>query len=430
MGTNWQIKKLSNGTETVLLSSYYNATGNPPFESWNQQYGYQNTVQHNSGVLDCSLRLGSEWFKSSSNNNNYYLSLHPIIDNTGRLWLDCFAWDKNTDTFTAAGVNGNSTRYATLQHYNNSTSTPASNMDNYWMSGHELGFSGDTVQQHHPHGIWVDWHNSRNNTGAAASSYNRDANTYAQYRWASAFPACGVANAYQSEPKARTIVSWAFYASDTYAGYCKQRSFTVVPETPLEWCWLDNDKTLIAAVCTNNTYIYQYREFNGYYGQNSTLRTNDAFNASMPSSGSGWIHTATIPYNVVQIGTDKLQRIWYVTWGADGGRYNENSPDQFSKQLWMVTQDTPFRVEFGGSVTTDTISYSGSNINKSLTVGTWSISGQRVASEITLNITGIDAQFDNGTQSKTVTTNTSSDLSQTITITGSSQFNITAAYGA
>lgn len=427
---NWQIKKLSNGTESVLLTSYNTTQGGHPFPSYNSTYSYHNTRQHNSGTNDSFLLLGSEWFKSGNSSNNTYLSLHPVVDTNGRLCLDCFAWDKDTDTFTGAGVAGNSTTYAGVYMYNQSTSSPQSNMDAYWMSGHELGASGDVSSQHHTHGIWVDWHNAMNNTGLALDSYSRDAHTAGTYKWASAFPACGMAQKYDSEPKARTIVSWAIQCSGTYMGYCKQRSFTVVPETPLEWCWLDHDKTLIAAVCMNNTYIYQYRNYNGTFNYNASLRTNDAFNANMPSSGSGWIHTATIPYNLVQIGTDKLQRIWYVTWAADGGQYSSGSPDRYNKQLWMVTQDTPFRVEFGGTVTTDTISYSGSNINKTLTVGAWSITGHRVASEITLNITGNDAQFDNGTQSKTITTSTSSDMTQTITITGSSQFNITAAYGA
>lgn len=427
---NWQIKKLSNGTESVLLTSYNTTLGGHPFPTFNGSYSYNGNTLHNSGTNDCALMLGSEWFKGGNSSNNTYLSLHPAVDANGRLFLDCFAWDKDTDTFTGAGAQGNSTTYAGVYMYNQATSTSLSNMDTYWMSGHELGASGHTGSQHHTHGIWVDWHNAMNTYGNILDSYYHDAHTAGTYKWASAFPACGMANKYDSEPKARTIVSWTIQCSATSVGYCKQRSFTVVPETPLEWCWLDHNKTLIAAVCMNNTYIYQYRNYNGSFNFNATLRTNDAFNANMPSSGSGWIHTATIPYNVVQIGTDKLQRIWYVTWAADGGRYGENNPQYYNKQLWMVTQDTPFRVEFGSNVTTDTISYSGSNINKTLSVGAWSITGQRVASEITLNITGNDAQFDNGTQSKTITTSGSSDTNETITITGSSQFNITAAYGA
>ena len=46
-----------------------------------------------------------------------------------------------------------------------------------------------------------------------------------------------------------------------------------------------------------------------------------------------------------------------------------------------------------------------------------------------MEIVGTDAQFDNGTQSKEVTTSTSGTVSETVTITGSSQFNIVANFG-
>ena len=57
------------------------------------------------------------------------------------------------------------------------------------------------------------------------------------------------------------------------------------------------------------------------------------------------------------------------------------------------------------------------------------LGGRNVKTKVQLEIVGTTGQFDNGTQSKEVTTSTSGTVSETITITGSSQFNIVANFG-
>jgi len=98
--------------------------------------------------------------------------------------------------------------------------------------------------------------------------------------------------------------------------------------------------------------------------------------------------------------------------------------------MWMLTTATPHKVNLTGNATTDTISYSGSNIDKTLTIEALNFKGQRLAKTITLNITSTNAQFDNGSQTKDVTTSASATVNETITVTGAGSFNITAAYGA
>ena len=125
------------------------------------------------------------------------------------------------------------------------------------------------------------------------------------------------------------------------------------------------------------------------------------------------------------MGIDKHGKIFALTANisALGGSNN------YGGNLHMWTMNTPFSVALAGNVTTDTITYSGSNIDKTLTVEALGIRGRRVKSKVQLNIIGTDAQFDNGTQSKEVTTSTSGTVSETITITGSSEFNIVASFG-
>ena len=95
----------------------------------------------------------------------------------------------------------------------------------------------------------------------------------------------------------------------------------------------------------------------------------------------------------------------------------------------MYTESTPVTVDFAGNVTTDTVSYTGSNIDKTLTVVAYNLFGKRIAASVNLIITGTDMQFDNGTQNKTITTSASGTVSETVTITGAGTSRISASYG-
>ena len=139
----------------------------------------------------------------------------------------------------------------------------------------------------------------------------------------------------------------------------------------------------------------------------------------------GWVHVNTIPHRVVQMGIDKHGKILAVTANitALGGT------NGYGGNLHMWTMNTPFSVSLAGNVKTDFITYSGSNIDKTLTIEALGIRGRRVKTNVQLEIVGTDAQFDNGTQSKEITTSTGGTVSETITITGSSQFSIVANFG-
>ena len=140
---------------------------------------------------------------------------------------------------------------------------------------------------------------------------------------------------------------------------------------------------------------------------------------------TGWVHVNTIPHRVVQMGIDKHQKIFAITANitATGGT------NGYGGNMHMWTENTPFSVALGGNVTTDTITHSGSNIDKTLTIEALGIRGRNLKTKVQMEIVGTDAQFDNGTQSKEVTTSTSGTVSETVTITGSSQFNIVANFG-
>ena len=335
-----------------------------------------------------------------------------------------------------------------------------------------VGGSQTTASQPGHAAMQFDWHGiyDVNNdeyygpdyTGAACSSGNGICN-----QMHSLFPSYGTQQTVDSVPQHRRLYAFAWKNEpDSWAsGYCQSnlywKGFTTIPETPHNWAWLDEKRTLIAAICSNNTYIYECRgydvpdQLNGattnlrsvYYigntsssgadagdftsmGSYNTAYTVPGFNGNPTArigvgSFMGWVHVNTIPHRVVSMGIDKHGKIFALTANitALGGT------NGYGGNLHMWTMNTPFSVALAGNVTTDTITYSGSNIDKTLTVEALGIRGRRVKSTVKLDIIGTDAQFDNGTQSKEVTTSTSGTVSETITVTGSSQFNIVASFG-
>ena len=449
---NFRIKKYTQGGGvTTLFSNHNTSDSQPPFASYNTTYGYTgaNTSRHNTGTLDAYVRYGTKWVRHSGSLANMWFSYHPHVTTgnqaaSGTIYLDAIRWDKSNDTFTGAGINGPSGQYATLIHYDQSRSTSHTGYSNQnWMDPVTAGVgscNSGSYTTTAAGGLWAEMHGAVHQNAQTGVEYPLDCSNISAFNsngnLVSVFPAYGPYGHVDNEPRARTIWTTAVrtYYGVGNAGESVDRAYTIVPETPREWFFLDEGKTLIAAICHNNTYIYQCRVANqNAFGANGTsnLSLNKGFNATINTSNdASWIHTATIPYQVLQIGVDKLGRIWYVTWEADKNYYGyQSSLKQFAKQLWMVTYDTPFRVVLTGNITTDTINYTGSNISKTLTIEAWNIKGARLASDITLTITGTDAQFDNGTQTKTVTTSPITTVSQTITITGSGTFNISASYG-
>lgn len=338
----------------------------------------------------------------------------------------------------------------------------------------QLGGNVATSSQPGLAAVQLDWHGiyDANNgelygpdyTGAACSEGNGICN-----QMHSLFPSYGTAGKADDAAQVmhRRIHTWQWkkHPDGWTSGYCNTqlywRGFTTVPETPHNWCWLDEKHTLIAAICSNNTYIYECRGYDVhnqldddlniaryvYYTGNTSNSGADAGNFTAIGSytsaytvpgfngnptaddgvGSfmGWVHVNTIPHRVVSMGIDKHGKIFALTANitALGGS------NGYGGNMHMWTMNTPFSVALAGNVTTDTITYSGSNIDKTLTVEALGIRGRNVKSKVQLNIIGTDAQFDNGAQSKEVTTSTSGTVSETITVTGSGQFNIVASFG-
>ena len=455
---HFRVCKYNGSTWTTLHDNHVNSLNFQRFGYISTSYSYFQSYdtykEGQNGTDDAWMTLASCWFRHSDNPADMYYTVLPT-SYQGVPYADIIRWDRSTDTFTGAGLQGLSDQYASAYHRTNSvngwqSSFPKNYIENAYCAAYNAGAERPTSPFHSGTDQSLSYA-----TGCDAHGFaNADGSTETPFE-TEQYPGDGnilpitfmnmtqVDGAYANRPQGRALFCTTVYsASASYAQYHQARSVTYVPETVLDWVWCDSGKTTIAAICKNATYIYQCRKgasltsgiANGntmYPGATGDNNTN-TFNLTVDASGIAWIHTATIPYQVMQMGIDKHDRLWYITWSASGGGYNMTSSGSstYHKQMWMLTTATPHKVNLTGNATTDAIEYTGSNIDKTLTIEALNFKGQRLAKNITLNITSTHAQFDNGSQTKDVTTSTSGTVDETITITGAGSFNITAAYGA
>lgn len=455
----FRIAKWSGSAWTVLLNGAYGDNNNyNSFQAVSTTYTYNNTqingagtdTDNNSGTSDSYARYASTWFREDDTDSKYMYMVTPV-SYSGVPFFDCIRWDTSTDTFVGAGMQGPSTSYAVFYHLLHTGGNGwETTVDDYVWSPKGAGLTLPTssfhagTEQALAYAMTADVHGYTNADGSVETPWNESGMT-GNIVPVSCFNSTGVNNAFDSQFKVRSILcaSTTRHSTTDYYYYMVFRGATIVPETIKDWVWCDSGKTTIAAMCPNATYIYQCRKGDtittgtaaGGGAEKFTYDTttsSSTFNVTVNSGQMGWVHVATIPHAVIQMGIDKHDRLWYVTYDTPGPYYGATDANtkQYHKQMWMLTTQTPHKVNLTGNATTDTITYSGSNIDKTLTIEALNFKGQRIAKTITLTITGTSAQFDNGTQTKDVATSSSATVDETITVTGSGSFNITAAYGA
>ena len=459
----FRVTKYNGSAFTTLFSNYNTSAGQQRHRYLSTGYSYAQSLSasnydYNAGTSDSFMTLASSWFRGAGHTSNYYFSIVPT-SYAGMPYCDVIRWDRSTDTFVGAGYNGASTDYATAYHYDNGY--------NGWYTGGSPNWStlvetplraasvaGSNVptssghsgtEQALAYAVACDAHGFASADGSTESPFEtEDYPGGGDVMPITFMNMTGVDGAFDARAQGRVLfcttqdVTNANYLN----GFMQARSVTQIPETVIDWVWCDSGKTTIAAICKNATYIYQCRKGasltdgsatgNRAYPNASGDLNTSTFNVEINASAIAWVHTATIPYQVLQMGIDKHDRLWYITYSAAGPYYQSSSTNDsyYHKQMWMLTTATPHKVNLTGNATTDTISYSGSNIDKTLTIEALNFKGQRLAKTITLNITSTNAQFDNGSQTKDVTTSASATVNETITVTGAGSFNITAAYGA
>lgn len=189
----------------------------------------------------------------------------------------------------------------------------------------------------------------------------------------------------------RTWVTYSISPTDPTA--FTYHSSTTIPVTPMNFCWLNDSRTLMAVLTGGITYIY-------------------AFNTT-----SGWTQTSTITDSIYEIGRDSLDRIWYVTASEKSGNY--------FTAIHLLTPTLPVSVTLTPASTNYT--YAGSPINTTLTLNAINASGDRIATNVKVVIEGASMTFADGTTVKTIATSSTQDTTVNVIVTGAGYTNVTAS---
>lgn len=207
-------------------------------------------------------------------------------------------------------------------------------------------------------------------------------------RYLTVIPMHGAYAAYDAMPNARKIITYLVNPSNPKA--LTHHSVCQVPTTIRNTVFLNDAKTILGIIGTDVFYVYTW--------------TND----------SGWTLTSTIAEKFTAVGRDSTDRIW-ATAVRNDGTYADTH---------LITAAIPTRITI--TPASATYNYTGTVINSTVNVSAYNLSGQRIAVNVALNITGSTMTFSDDSVAVTVTTSTSGEVSQGIKITGSGQSDIVA----
>lgn len=300
----------------------------------------------------------SKTFPDPSDANNINRAWYtPYQDVNGKYHPHFFQWDRSTDTFTRSTditVNWGVGRTQDDVWTHDTFSATSNNTSNY---GYQKILFNDTFVAN---GI----------------------------RYITLMQLHGATGLFDSQPKMRTFVTFAIDVADPKV--LNYHSHIVIPSTPKNIIWLNNSKTLLGVIA--NTQFYTY-----------------SFNPT-----SGWVLTATLPYQFMGVGRDSSNRIWAVapgqnTWG----------------EIHLITVNVPVSI----TVSAPQLSYNftGAVINADLTVNAYDTTGSRIATAVKLVIDGGSMAFAGANLTTTVTTSASADTLVPVSITGGGLSNIIAS---
>ena len=369
----------------------------------------------------------SKWITTNQDGTNgykYRMFYVPNWDSNGRLCPTVIEWDPGADTFVLGGYYRNNTNgYSGPPYVYNNAGGALTGSDiqtrQLPMSHSDLGspnnyltsmFVTETHGAYHsatnletePTAAMLNW---KTNVGAASNGH----------AFLSAFNVHGAMGAADGNSLHRSIITFQIQDRSFIRFWGK----VDVPETIRNFMWMNEERSRLLIMGKSNSYIYQFGAINTtgtYYSANS-------FGGYLPQNdGYGWTLTATLPGTYTHATMDKYGRFI-------AARRHEYHGTGNGTTVEMYTETTPVSVDFAGNATTDTITYTSSNIDKTLTVVAYNLFGKRVAASVNLIIHGTDMQFDNGTQNKTITTSASGTVSETVTVTGSGTTRISASYG-
>lgn len=207
-------------------------------------------------------------------------------------------------------------------------------------------------------------------------------------RYVTVIPMDGGYQVHDGTASARTIVNYSVDAANP--ALLTYHSKLVVPSTIKNIVWLNDARTQLGIITERSFLIYNF------------------------TTQSGWTATATVPYQFWAVGRDSTDRIWGLTYNSTG-----------YVDVHVITASIPVRITV--TPASSTYNYQGSNINSTVNVSAYNINNERIATSVSLSITGSTMTFSAGATSLTVNTSSSAETSVPIVITGAGQSDILAS---
>ena len=296
-------------------------------------------------------KYASSTFAETGSVTGFYV---PFIDSTGNYEPFYYQWNRSTDAFTR-----------------NSDITVT------YASGTFSSYFGvDTQSQ-----------TATNNAFGINRLLWNETFTYSGTRYVIFGQLHGGGGLYDGTPTQRTFVCYSVDAANpkllTY------HSSLVVPLTPKNIVWLNDERTTVGIITHSNFYVYSF-------------------------NGTTWTQTVLLPYQMSAVGRDNTGRIWATDVGPLG-----------QGRLHLISPTTPVSITVTPASTN--YSYAGAPITSSVAVNAYNNSGARIAVAVKLVISGASMTFANSNLTITVTTSASADTTVPIYITNGGVSNIIAS---
>jgi len=193
---------------------------------------------------------------------------------------------------------------------------------------------------------------------------------------------------HDSTTDGRTWITYSVDASD--ATLLTHHSTVTIPETAKNAIFLNDAKTLLGVMGADALYIYNWDNTNG------------------------WELSTTLSDKYYSVGRDSTGRIVATA--------QKNNSDYL--ETHVITPAVPVRITI--TPASNSYNHTGSDINTTVAVSAYNITGDRVAVDVALTIDGSTMTFTGGATSTTVTTSASTDTNVDVIITGSGVSDIVA----
>jgi hypothetical protein len=308
---------------------------------------YTHTGAFASGVY-ATPRMPSKTFTDTSavTNIGFYI---PRFDSTGTYQPLYYIWNKNTDFIT---------RYPDVYI----TYPPNTNFTTYW--------AHDSYGPHLYDNAQILMRVNFNETFVSSTGT----------RHLILGKLHGAGSLYDSTPLQRSFIVYTVDPTNY-----KKLSFhqsLIIPSTPKNICWLNDDRTLLAVVTHNVTFTYYFNPYTGFQ------------------------LTGTFPYQYNAIGRDALGRVWAQDAGPGGyGRIH-------------LLSGVPATITV--TANTSTYNYSGTAIPTTFALDAFDLTGSRMTATVVLSVAGSSLKLLTTSSSNTYLTSltTTTNMSTSTTIYG------------